>query len=94
MKPYAKLRGRMYELDVEMGDIANFLGKSPSYVSYRMTGRYDWKINEAYRLLEFLKLPMESLFEYFPPKMGMPQKQTPKPEIKHYTIKRQVCSNG
>lgn len=93
MKPYSKLRGRMSELDISSGDLANYLGKSPSYVSYRLTNRYGWEINEIYQILDYLKLPHEAIFAYFPPNAGMPQKAK-KLTLQRYTIKRQVCGNG
>lgn len=74
MKPYAKLRAKMTELDISNGDVANFLNKSPSYVSYRLNNRYSWKISDAYKVLELLNLPEESISFYFPPDAGLPKR--------------------
>lgn len=71
MKPYAKLRGRLTECGYTQLDLANFVGKSPSYVSERMAGkRYDWEISEAYLILDRLDVPTNEIFNYFPPNKG------------------------
>ena len=33
MKPYAKLRGKMAEMDINSQALANYLGKSSAYIS-------------------------------------------------------------
>ena len=74
MKPFAKLRGRMSEMDIDGNSIANFLGKSPCYVSNRLTMRYSWELNDIYRVMDFLKIPYAEIFTYFPPNGGLPVK--------------------
>lgn len=48
-------------------DIANVLGKSNSYVSSRMNGRYPWTLDDAYIILDFLNLEAADILKYFPP---------------------------
>lgn len=74
MKPYAKLRGRMAELEVTSEVLANYIEKSRTYVSNRFTRSYSWSIDEVYKILDFLEIPKSEIFTYFPPNGGLPQK--------------------
>lgn len=74
MKPYAKLRGKMAEMDINSQALANYLGKSSAYISTHLTHKYGWDIDEAYKILELLNVPREEIVEYFPPNGGLPQK--------------------
>lgn len=74
MKPFAKLRGKMSEMDINNNALANFLGRSPSYVSTRMTHNYSWELDEIYKILDLLMIPQEEIFTYFPPNAGLPLK--------------------
>ena len=74
MKPYAKLRGKMAEMEVTGEALSNFLGKNRGYVSQRMSKNISWSIDEVYKILDFLKIPREEIFTYFPPNGGIQQK--------------------
>lgn len=74
MKPYAKLRGKMAEMDINSVALANYLGRSSAYISARLTHKYAWNIDEVYKILELLEIPKEQIAEYFPPNGGLPQK--------------------
>lgn len=74
MKPYAKLRGKMAEMDVKAVDLANYLGKSRQYISQHLLGKYSWEIDIAYKILDLLEIPKEQIVEYFPPNGGLPKK--------------------
>lgn len=74
MRPYAKLRGKMAEMDVTSTALANYLGRSSTYISAHMTHKYSWDVDEAYKILDLLKVPKEEIVEYFPPNGGLPQK--------------------
>ena len=74
MKPYAKLRGKMAEMDVTGEALANFLDKSRGYVSNRLSKNISWSIDEVYKILDFLELPAEEIFIYFPPNGGITSK--------------------
>lgn len=78
MKPYAKLRGKMAEAEVTGETLANYIGKSKTYVSNRMKHNYSWTIDEVYKILNFLEIPCEEIFTYFPPNGGLPQKEVKK----------------
>lgn len=70
MKSYAKLRGRMAEMEVTSEDLANYIGRSKTYISNRMTHNYSWTIDEVYKILEYLELSQSEIFVYFPPNGG------------------------
>ncbi len=81
MKPYAKLRGRMAELDVTGETLAHHIDRSKTYVSNRMSRNsrnsqnsrnYSWTIDEVYKILDFLEVPQSEIFAYFPPNGGLP----------------------
>ncbi len=74
MKAYAKLRGAMVEKDVDSNALANYLNRSAAYISRRMNDFMSWEIDEAYKIMEFLELPAEEIFSYFPPNGGLPVK--------------------
>lgn len=70
MRPYWLLKARMYERDAQNTDIANLLGRSATYVSERLTGKKFFTLDDAYKILKYLDLPMEEIFVYFPPDKG------------------------
>lgn len=74
MRPYAKLRGKMAEMDINCSALANYLGRSANYISWRFNNKFPWNIDEAYKILDLLEIPKEQIVEYFPPNEGLPQK--------------------
>lgn len=73
MKRFAKLRGRMAEMDVKNKDLANYLGKSRQYISAHMLNKNSWEIDVVYKILDFLQIPYEEILVYFPPNGGISQ---------------------
>ena len=74
MRPYAKLRGKMAEMDVNSTALANYLGRSANYLSGRFNNKFSWDMEEVYKIMDFLKIPHEEIFTYFPPNGGLSQK--------------------
>ena len=77
MKAYAKLRGKMAEMEITSETLANYIDRSKTYVSNRMTRSsrgYSWTIDEVYKILDFLEIPQSEIFTYFPPNGGLPPK--------------------
>lgn len=70
---YRKLRGAVVEKGLHLYDLAGLLGVEPMTVSQRMVGRTPWKLDEAYKVMDFLGLPKEQIFDYFPPEGRTPQ---------------------
>lgn len=74
MKPYAKLRGKMAEMDINGTALAKYLGRSANYISGRFNIKASWDIEEVYKIMDFLRILHEEIFTYFPPNGGLPQK--------------------
>lgn len=67
MPLYRKLRGALAEQGKHLYDMADYLNYKPMSISLRMTGKTPWRMDEAYRVMDFLSLPRERIFDYFPP---------------------------
>lgn len=63
---FQKLRRALKESDIDESYLARRLLLSESTVSFRMTAKYPWKIDECYQIMDMLKLPHSELSEYFP----------------------------
>lgn len=75
MKAYAKLRGRMRELDITGEALALYLGRNKSYVSNRLCKKSSWDIDDVYKVLDYLDLPLSEIYTYFPPNGGVESKR-------------------
>lgn len=64
---YRKLRGAMTERGILQSDLAAELGLPQQSISNRMTNRTPWTIAEAYTVLRVLRLPVDTVGQYFPP---------------------------
>ena len=67
MKPPAKLRGALMEKDIDEAYLARKLQRGVTYVSQRMMGRKPWPMDEAYAILDLIRVPHDQLAVYFPP---------------------------
>ncbi len=64
-KYFRKLKTLMFEKDVDQAYIAQKIGKSKSYLSTRLQGKYDFNLGDIYAIIEILKIPPEKVLEYF-----------------------------
>ena len=64
---YKRLRGKMREEGITGNDLARWMGMTPNSISARMTGRVSWSLQDAYQILDYLSIPREELYDYFPP---------------------------
>jgi hypothetical protein len=67
MPLYRKLRGAITERGVHIYDLAGHLGVEPMTVSQRMVGRTPWKLDEVYKVMDYLEIPKDQIYDYFPP---------------------------
>lgn len=67
MRRYERLRKKMREEGFTGNDLARWMGMNPNSISARMTGRVSWSLSEAYQILDYLNVPCEELYDYFPP---------------------------
>lgn len=71
MRPYAKLRGALAEIDMGQRELAIRLGKSKTYVMERMTARKPWDLSDCYTILDLFKVSQDQLAEFFPQNGGV-----------------------
>ena len=60
---YPKIKEKMKEYDLKVGDVAVWLRVSPQVVYDRLNGRSKFRPLECESLAVFLKTPQEELFE-------------------------------
>lgn len=65
-KPYSKLRHALDDADISREDIACKLKCSRAYVDQRFRCEHSWTIDNAYTILDLLKIPHSEMAEYFP----------------------------
>lgn len=65
---YARLRQRMKQEGLKQKDLCEMLELSNSVVSQRLNGQRDFKISEAYLIMESMGIPKREFHIYFPPR--------------------------
>ncbi len=70
-KTYIGLLQKMVELGIDRQYIAEYIGKSISYVDARFRGSGSWTVDEMYKLAVLFKIPVERLIDYFPPRPAL-----------------------
>lgn len=63
---FRRLRQTMGAMGVTANDIAGMLGVDPSAVSRKMRGLVEWRLDEMHAVMEYLHLPVEEMYLYFP----------------------------
>lgn len=63
---FKKLRAKLAEFDIDQAYLSKKLGISQQCVSNRFTGKYPWRLNEMYAIIDLIQEPYELLSEYFP----------------------------
>lgn len=65
-RPYAALRAKMVERGIDQIYLAKITGLSQCRMSQRFTAKSPWKLDEMYKVMDFLNLPYEDMSFYFP----------------------------
>jgi DNA-binding XRE family transcriptional regulator len=65
---FKALRKEMYGADLDQETLGKALGKSRTYISNRLSGRYEWDMSDVYAICKLFDIPHEKIAEYFPPK--------------------------
>jgi len=63
---YNQLRTQLANADIDQIYLAQCIGKSPTYITNRMTGRYPWTARDMYQIMDILHWPYERMYELFP----------------------------
>lgn len=48
-------------------DLAKVMGHSKTYVSFRMSSKASWTMDDVYKICDVLEIPYTQISEYFPP---------------------------
>lgn len=65
---FIELICKMRRKHVTQADIAKALGlEYNTGISNRFLGKTPWELDEAYKVLDFLGIPLSEVFTYFPP---------------------------
>ncbi len=63
---YAALRGEFKRRGILQADIAAKIGRKEAYVCHRMTGKEPWSQEDQYTIMDWLQLPYDQMYYYFP----------------------------
>lgn len=64
-KKFAKLKARMYAMDVRQVDLVPVIGRKTAYITTRMSGKSPWNTAEMKAIGDFLGIPKEQWLDYF-----------------------------
>lgn len=65
-KRFKNLRMAIWENDMTIGELAERLDKSQTYITNRMTARFSFTMDDVYEICSILDIPLEKIPEYFP----------------------------
>lgn len=65
-KPYFKLRQQLFALGLTQEELCREIGRGEQYVSFRMSGKKPFTVDDAYKILELLEIPDSRFTEFFP----------------------------
>jgi len=63
---YIDIRQRCREMGIDLAYLAEKTGISKNSMARRMTGKLPWTLDEAYTILDVLKLSPDHLIKLFP----------------------------
>ena len=66
MKRHAALRAELARNACSQEEFAFEIKRSLPYVSLRMNGHKPWDMDDVYRAMRFLQLPLDKMAYYFP----------------------------
>lgn len=64
---YADLMRELKRNDLNYDDLAELLGHSKAYISARMTGKYDWCLQDVYAIARVCNIAPGDIYKFFPP---------------------------
>lgn len=66
MRPYHRLKCKMFEQECRQEDLASELGVSRTFISRRMNGKDQWELDVVYKVCDLLEIPYTEIYTYFP----------------------------
>jgi len=76
VKPFLELRQALERAGYDQKSLAPRIGRSQTYTSERFRGLRAWDLDDVYRILALLHLPVESIPELFPKDGGVHARKT------------------
>ncbi len=73
-KRYALLRSAITAHSLDQATLAKRINRSDAYVNKRLCGHKPWDEDDIYAIVKVLRLPVDELHLYFPPR-GIPPKE-------------------
>ena len=77
-KKYAKLKARMFEMDIRQIDLESIVGHKIAYITTRMNGHAPWNTAEMKAIGELLDIPRDEWLDYFMEEEIPTEKSAPK----------------
>lgn len=65
-RPHARLRGALIAAGIDEKELARKLLRGTAYISLRMMGKKPWQMDEAYAIMDMLRIPHDQLPDFFP----------------------------
>lgn len=89
--PFKRLKVELGISGIDRKYLAKVLGRSESYVQFRLGGDSPWSINDVYTICDVLQIPYELIPEYFP-KNGILPKPTEQEDPYLAAFKRRMAA--
>lgn len=69
------LQKKLFDIEMTQEELSEKIGRSKTYVSFRMTGRREWDLGDVYNICGVLQIKPEEIPLYFPPPGSFGKKQ-------------------
>ena len=65
MRTFGRLREKIKEKYDTLDNFANAIGKSRTIISFKLSGKSDWRLDEIEFICRLLDIPIEKIPDYF-----------------------------
>lgn len=59
---------KLFHIEMTQEELGEKIGRSKTYVSFRMTGKREWELRDVYAICDVLDIDYSEISKYFPPK--------------------------
>lgn len=63
-----ELELRLFHIEMTQEELGAKIGRSKTYVSFRMTGKREWEMRDVYAICDVLGIDYSEIPKFFPPK--------------------------